>query len=263
MKHYKDKVAVITGAGSGIGRALARQLALSGCHLALSDVNAQGLEETVALMDKGDIRLVHHRVDVTDRAAVKAYAAELESEFGAIDLLFNNAGIAGKHAPMQDYEYSDFEKVLDVNLWGTICCTKEMLPLLLRAGEPQLVNFSSILGLVAVARNGAYTASKFAVRGYTEALQLEFADSHLHVSCVHPGFIATNIAVAANASAEMIETFKIRGMSPDHCARIILKSVAKRRRRIVVTPLAHALDYLQRVAPSGYRRIAAPILSNH
>lgn len=263
MEHYQNKVAVITGAASGIGRALAQQLARFGCHLALSDVNEAGLRETVASIQNPDIRLISHRVDVSDRNAVAEYADLLQREFGLVDILFNNAGIAGKHADMQDYDYSDYETVLNVNLWGTIHCSHEMLPLLMRSDQPQLVNFSSILGLVAPARSGAYAASKFGVRGYTEALQMEYADSPLIVSCVHPGFIATNIAAAANASAEMVEKFRTQGMPPQRCAEILLKQVAKGRRRIVITRLAKVLDCLQRLAPSGYRRIAAPVLANH
>jgi len=196
MTYYQGKVAVITGAASGIGRALAQQLAQSGCNLALSDINTQGLDETVASISNEQVRVITHVLDVSDRAAVKAYACLVRSEFGAVDLLFNNAGIAGRHIAMQEYEYSDYDTVLNVNLWGTIHCTHEFLPLLLQANRPQLVNFSSILGLVAPAKNGAYAASKFAVRGYTEALQMEYAATPLTVSCVHPGFIATNIAAA-------------------------------------------------------------------
>jgi NAD(P)-dependent dehydrogenase (short-subunit alcohol dehydrogenase family) len=260
MSHYRGKIAVITGAGSGIGRALAQQLARQGCHLALSDVSEAGLEQTVASIDSDDLRIHVAILDVSDRIAVGAYASQLSAEFGAVDILFNNAGIAGRHRRIEDYEYSDYEKILDVNLWGTIHCTHEILPLLLRAQSPHLVNFSSIFGLVTTQNCGAYAASKFAVRGYTESLQTEFADSHLSVSCLHPGIVATTIATASDAPAHVVGAFSDQGITPEQCADIILRKVARRQRRIRITSLAFILDYVQRLFPSSYRRITGPLL---
>lgn len=260
MSCYKDRIAVITGAGSGIGRALAQQLAASDCHLALSDVNMDGLEETVRSITNTGARVLSQQLDVSERSAVQDYARLLQREFGRIDLLFNNAGIAGPHVAFQGYDYAEFRRVLDVNLWGTVNCTFALLPLLLKSPTPQLVNFSSVLGLVAPNSASAYGTSKFAVRGFTESLQREFAGGPLRVTSVHPGLIATNIAAAADVSPDIVELFRSKGMPPDRCAAIILRGVARRRRRILITPLAYLLDYLQRLSPTGLDRIKARLI---
>lgn len=258
--HYDGKIAVITGAGSGIGQALARQLAAAGCHLALSDVNAAGLEDTRALVGSSGVRVWCETLDVADWSAVRAYAALLEQQFGRADLLFNNAGVAGRHELFPQYGYEDFRRVIDVNLWGTVNCTYALLPLLLRSEAPQLVNVSSIFGIVGPQAASAYATSKYAVRGFSEALQRDFSDGPLAVTCVHPGLIATNLVVAAGTSQEIVDLFRTRGMSAERCAAIILGGVAKRRRRIVITPLARMLDALQRLSPAGLNRIKGRLI---
>ena len=261
LSQFRNRVAVITGAGSGMGRALACQLASAGCHLALSDINVSGLNETVALLPvRGSLKVTSHSLDVADRQAVTDYAAQVIADHQQVDLLFNNAGIAGRSLELADYDYSDYEQVLDVNLWGVIHCTHAFLPHLLDNPGSHLVNISSIFGLVAPPNTGSYVISKFAVRGYTEALRSELQAKNVHVSCVHPGMIATNIVAAADAADDVVKKFARSGLAADKAARIILKGVVKKKARILVSSGAYFIDWLQRLLPSAYRVVMTPLL---
>ncbi len=261
LSQFNNRVAVITGAGSGIGRELACQLASAGCHLALSDINMNGLSETVELLpNRGSLKVTSHCLDVADREAVTDYAGQVIADHQKVDLLFNNAGIAGRSLDMADYDYSDYEHVLDVNLWGVIHCTHAFLPHLLDNPGSHLVNVSSVFGLVAPPKTGSYVINKFAVRGYTEALRTELQSNNIHVSCVHPGMIATNIVAAADAPDAVVEKFARSGLSADKAARIILKGVVKKKARILVSSGTYFVDWLQRLFPSGYRVVMMPLL---
>jgi NAD(P)-dependent dehydrogenase (short-subunit alcohol dehydrogenase family) len=258
---FNNKVAVITGAGSGIGRELALQLAASGCHLALCDINMEGLKGTVSLLPVSDtLRVTTHHLNVSDREAVTDYAGLVIANHKKVDLLFNNAGIAGRAIDMADYDYSDYEHILDVNLWGVIHCTHAFLPYLLANPCSHLVNISSIFGLVAPPRSGSYVISKFAVRGYTEALRTELEPRNVHVSCVHPGMIATNIAASADAPADVVKTFAESGLPAEKAASVILKGVARRKARIRVAGHTYFIDWLQRLFPAGYRALMIPLI---
>lgn len=253
---FNKKVAVITGAGSGIGRELACQLAVNGCHLSLSDINLDGLNETLELLpNKELINVTTHVLDVTDREAVAEHADEVIAQHQKVDLLFNNAGIAGGVLEMVDYDYHDYERVLDVNLWGVIHCTHSFLPHLLANPGSHLVNISSILGLVAATKSGSYVISKFAVRGFTEALRSELRSKNIHISCVHPGMIATNIVASANAPDHIVEQFARDGVSPAKAAHTILKGVARKKARILVAKHTYFIDWLQRLFPSAYHPV--------
>ena len=261
LSPFHNKVAVITGAGSGMGRELARQLAGAGCHLALSDINMSGLKETLKLLpNKRPLTITSHCLDVADREAVSAYADQVIADHKKVDLLFNNAGIAGKMLEMVDYDYSDYETILNVNLWGVIHCTHAFLPHLLANPGSHLVNISSVFGLIAPPNSGAYVISKFAVRGYTEALRTELQSRNIHVSCVHPGMIATNIVTASGATDEVVKKFADSGLSAEKAARKILKGVARKKARILVAGHTYIIDWLQRLFPAGYRRIMMPLL---
>lgn len=262
MDYFADKVAVVTGAGSGLGRALARNLAARGCHLAISDINEANLTDTLQLLpDSGGVTVLATTLDVSDREAFGHYARTVLAQFGRVDIVINNAGISGRDIPMSEYDYAEYERVLKVNLWGVIHGSHEFLPHLIANPGSHLVNISSIFGLVAPPLAGVYCASKFAVRGYTEALRTELGDRGVYVTCVHPGVIATNIAVSAGLAEETVSTFSAKGLSPERAARKILKGVERRKSRVLITFGAYILDCLQRLMPANYRSLMLPIIA--
>ena len=193
MKDLKDKVAAITGAASGIGRALALNLAAEGCHVAIADVNEAGLKETADKVRSSGVRVTTHTVDVANREQVKRYASEVVKAHGSVHLIINNAGV-GIVETMEDVSYEDFEWLIGINLWGVIYGCKEFLPYLKKQQSAHIVNISSVNGILTNPNNGPYCTSKFAVRGFTETLAQELSDTNVKVSCVHPGGIQTNIA---------------------------------------------------------------------
>ncbi len=267
MKDFQNKVAVITGAGSGIGRALARDLAAAGARLALSDVNQVGLQETADSLGLGSDRLITEAFDVADRDAFYAFAERVTGHFGAAHLVFNNAGVA-LGATVEDMSYEDFEWLMGINFWGVVYGTKAFLPHLKAAGEGHIVNVSSVFGLIGVPTQSAYNAAKFAVRGFTEALRQELEMEGGRVSCtsVHPGGIKTNIARNARmgAGVEKItgdvdkarrDFEKMFRTTPEEASQTILKGVKGNKRRVLIGSDARAIDSMQRLMPTAYQRI--------
>ncbi|MEC8878531.1 MAG: SDR family NAD(P)-dependent oxidoreductase [Pseudomonadota bacterium] len=267
MKDFQNKVAVITGAGSGIGRARARDVAAAGARLALSDVNQVGLQETADSLGLGSDRLITEAFDVADRDAFYAFAERVTGHFGAAHLVFNNAGVA-LGATVEEMSYEDFEWLMGINFWGVVHGTKAFLPHLKAAGEGHIVNVSSVFGLIGVPTQSAYNASKFAVRGFTEALRQELEMEGGRVSCtsVHPGGIKTNIARNARmgAGVEKItgDVDKARRdfetmfrTTPEEAAQTILKGVKGNKRRVLIGSDARAIDSMQRLMPTAYQRI--------
>ena len=267
MKDFQNKVAVITGAGSGIGRALARDLAAAGARLALSDVNQVGLQETADSLGLGSDRLITEAFDVADRDAFYAFAERVTGHFGAAHLVFNNAGVA-LGATVEDMSYEDFEWLMGINFWGVVHGTKAFLPHLNAAGDGHIVNVSSVFGLIGVPTQSAYNASKFAVRGFTEALRQELEMEGGRVSCtsVHPGGIKTNIARNARmgAGVEKItgdvdkarrDFEKMFRTTPEEASQTILKGVKGNKRRVLIGSDARAIDSMQRLMPTAYQRI--------
>lgn len=267
MKDFTDKVAAITGAGSGIGRALANDLARRGCHLALSDIDEVGLAETVIQCEGRGVKVTSRRLDVADRDAVEAWATEVVAEHGTVNLVFNNAGVA-LGASIEGMSYDDFEWLMNINFWGVVHGTKAFLPHLKASGEGHLVNVSSVFGLFSVPSQSAYNAAKFAVRGFTDALRMELEIEGAPVSCttIHPGGIKTNIAKSARMDAsaaafgdggssdEMAAEFdKILMTTPEKAARQILKAVERNRRRALIGPDAKALDLVSRMPAAIYQ----------
>ena len=264
MKTFRGRVAAVTGAGSGIGRALARELAARGAHLALSDINEAGLAETVMLCEGpgAAAKITSQRVDVADRDTVYAWADQVVADHGRVNLIFNNAGV-GLAATIEAMSYEDFEWLMSINFWGVVYGTKAFLPHLKAAGEGHVINLSSVFGLVSVPGQAAYNAAKFAVRGFTDALRMELQMEGSPVSCttVHPGGVKTNIArnarvdpsVAATLShpgAAADEFDKLARTSPESAARQILAGVMRDRRRVLVGPDATAIDLISRL-PAG------------
>lgn len=267
MKSFKNKVAAITGAGSGIGRALALKLAAEGCDLSLSDVNTQGLAETVQQAEALGVKVTSQKVDVAQLEQVRAWAAETVRAHGKVNMIFNNAGVA-LGSTVEGMSYEELEWLMGINFWGVIYGTKEFLPLLKASGEGHIINISSIFGLGAQPSQAAYNASKFAVRGYTEALRQELDLQKCGVSstCVHPGGIKTNIAKAArmNDSLKSIGIDPRKGqqnfekflhVTPDDAADAILNGVKKNARRVLIGAEAYAFDAMQRLLPTGYQRL--------
>ncbi|HSY15216.1 MAG TPA: SDR family NAD(P)-dependent oxidoreductase [Jatrophihabitantaceae bacterium] len=265
MSRFAGRIAVITGAGSGIGRALACQLAADGAVLAISDVDEIGLAETVVRARALGARVRHDRLDVVDRDAVLAYADSVAAEFGAIHLVVNNAGVAHT-GDVLDMTFGEIERVMDVNFWGVVNGTKAFLPHLIASGDGNIVNLSSLFGLIAMPGQAAYNASKFAVRGFTEALRIEMliAKQPVKVTAVHPGGIKTSIARNGTATgaldAGLLADFfdaKLARMEPAKAAAIILRAAAAGRPRILVGVDAWVLHLVGIVAGAGYERLFA------
>jgi len=269
VKILDDKVVVITGAGSGIGRALALNLARRGSLLALSDVDEVGLAETVAQATRaGAIRVRSDRLDVADRDAFARYALDIVQDFGRVNVIINNAGVA-LAGDFNDLEYNDIDWIIGINFWGVVHGTKEFLPHLITSGEGHVVNISSLFGLLSIPGQSMYNATKYAVRGFTEALREEMlvAGHPVGVTAVHPGGIKTAIARNGRYSAredavEAAAIFdeKMATMSPERAAEIIVtKGVLGGRARVLVGLDAHALHHFARLTGSRYQDVVAAV----
>lgn len=260
------KIAVITGAGSGIGRALAEDLAGRGAHVALSDIDDAGLAETVRRCEGRRVKVTSEHLDVTDRVAVQTWAGEVVEAHGRVNLIFNNAGVAAG-ATVDRMSYEDMEWLINIDFWGVVHGTRAFLPYLRAAGEGHVVNLSSVFGLIAIPSQSAYNAAKFAVRGYTDALRLELDLEASGVSCttVHPGGIKTNIArnariddsvaaVAGDPSSAAANFERMLVTSPEKAARQILTAVLRNRRRALIGPDAKVIDLVSRLPAGVYQR---------
>lgn len=269
MKTFPDKVAAISGAGSGIGRALALELARRGAHLALADIDEGGLGATADACRALGVRVTLHAVDVAQREQVFRWAEEAVRSHGAVHLLFNNAGVA-LAAMAESQQPADVEWLMGINFWGVVHGTQAFLPHLKASGAGHVVNLSSLFGLIAMPMQSAYNASKFAVRGYTEALrmELELEGAPVSATCVHPGGVATRIAFAARLDpaalkfagreeAEQRERSNrlLQTTTPESAARKILAGVQRNARRVVVGPDARVLDLLSRLLGASYQSL--------
>jgi short-subunit dehydrogenase len=267
MKNFKNKVAAITGAASGMGRTLAVELAKRGCHLSLSDVNEAGLAETADLARKLGVKVTTQKLDVSNREAVFAWADQTAMDHGQVNLIFNNAGVA-LTVNLDIVQQRDFDWIMGINFWGVVYGTQAFLPHLKKSRDGHVINTSSLFGLMAVPSQGTYNASKFAVRGYTEALrmELEMAGEGVSATCVHPGGIATNIAKAGKIDPGMerisgvsIEKQRkladklINVTTAESAALQILKAVENNERRVLVGPDAKMLDKIVRLLGSAYQ----------
>jgi NADP-dependent 3-hydroxy acid dehydrogenase YdfG len=268
VKTLEDKVVVITGAGSGIGRALAVDLARRGSLLAISDVDDEGLAETVDLVKGAGAREVRSdHLDVADRAAFTSYAADVAAQFGRVNVAVNNAGVA-LAGDLADLDYSDMEWIVGINFWGVVHGTKEFLPHLIASGDGHVVNISSLFGLISMPGQSAYNATKYAVRGLTEALREEMlvAGHPVGVTAVHPGGIKTAIARNARVSAhedkaETARLFdeKLARMTPDRAAEIIVRGILRNQARVLVGIDAHALHHFAKLTGSRYQDVVARV----
>jgi NADP-dependent 3-hydroxy acid dehydrogenase YdfG len=267
MTTISGKVAVVTGAASGIGRALAYDLARRGAKLALSDVDVAGLGETARHARVIGATVHEQRLDVTDRAGVLDYAEKVVAEYGAVNIVINNAGVAF-HGDVEEMTFEQIERVMDVDFWGVVNGTKAFLPHLIASGDGHLVNISSLFGLLSMPSQSAYNAAKFAVRGFTESLRQEMivAGHPVEVTCVHPGGIKTAIARNAGAAkghdaTELAAFFdaKLAKTTAESAAKTILRAVTRNRARTVVGIDAKVLDALVRLLGSRYQRLFATV----
>ncbi len=266
MSIFEDKTAVITGAGSGIGKALALALGAEGCHLAISDVNQEGLAETQSRLADMGVRVHAEILDVADRAAFYGYAERLIKNFGPVQIVINNAGVS-LTADLLNVSYEDYEWIFNINFWGMVYGSKAFLPHLLEQEEAWITNVSSIFGIVAVPTQGTYVSTKFAIRGFTETLREELLETKVNVACVHPGGIKTNIArsgkydpktLGTSDNERLIRNFdKLAPTTPEQAAQVILQGMEKRQARIIIGKDAKRLAWLQRLFPSGYQKIVA------
>ena len=259
----EGRTAVVTGGGGGIGRAIAVSLARRRCHLALADIDEAGMEGTAELVRSYGVRVTLHRLDVADRAAVAGFPAVVAAEHGGVALLFNNAGVA-VGGTFEQVSEEDFEWLFEINFWGVVRMTRAFLPLLRASKDARIVNLSSVFGLVAPPEQVAYAASKFAVRGFSEALRHELEGSGVGVTVVHPGGVATSIAerarVPAGVSAEEVarrhERFrKLLRLPPEVAGEIIVRGVERRRPRVLVGSDAKVMSLIARALPVSYWKV--------
>lgn len=262
MKDLHGKVAVITGAGSGIGRALAYRLHREEVALALADIDLQGLKKTEELLQKENrgIRLQIYPVDVSNRERVYEFAKNVTDSFGKVDILINNAGVSSS-GKVLELTYGTLEWTININLWGVIYCTKAFLPYLANATEASIINVSSVYGLLGIPGQAAYCASKFAVRGFTESLRQELFGSHITVTVVFPGGIKTNIARNSRSDYQLTpETYEKAlqrfeeslKTTPEEAARLIIQGIKNKSPRVLIGKDARKIDFLARLKPNTY-----------
>lgn len=267
MKEFNNKVAVVTGASSGIGRALALNLANRGTHLALCDVDEIGLAETAGIARKAGSEVTIAVVDVADRAAVESFADQVLEDHGRVNLVFNNAGVA-LSATVEGESYEDFEWLMGINFWGVVYGTKAFLPHLRATGDGHIVNLSSVFGMIGLPSQSAYNSAKFAVRGFTESLRIELKmqDCGVSATSIHPGGIRTNIIKNAridssvgilgqNAESARTDFEKAFITTPRRAAKVILGAVERDKPRAMVGPDGHLFDVVSRLPPRLYQSL--------
>jgi NAD(P)-dependent dehydrogenase (short-subunit alcohol dehydrogenase family) len=257
VKNLADKVAVITGAGSGIGRALAQALAVEGCHLALVDIDAAGLQATAQLLAGKPVRISTHVASVADRERMAVLPAEIDSEHGAIHILFNNAGVT-LNKSFEDHSLDDMDFVLGINLWGVLYGCHYFLPYLKKHSEAHIINTSSMAGFLGFPNQSSYSLTKAAVKALSETLRVELAYYNIGVTSIHPGAIKTNILTAAlqkSGDANLEDTKKMAalvdrfGKTPEYLAERVVKAVKANRMRVLIGVDAYIIDWLKRLLP--------------
>ncbi|HOY17655.1 MAG TPA: SDR family oxidoreductase [Haliscomenobacter sp.] len=258
MKDFSKKIAVITGAGSGMGRELAIQLAGAGAKVVLNDWNEASLNETIQLIERNGGSAGGRAFSVADRSEVYNFAQETVNRFGGVDIVVNNAGISLLQQKIESTPYELFEKVININMWGVIYGSKAFIPFLKERPEAALVNVSSIFGIAAYPDQGPYVTAKFAVRGFTETLRQELAKTSVAVTCVHPGGIKTNIVRNIDTTQKArLDKFsdvfdRMAKMSAADAATRIIKGIQRKEKRVIVGKDALFMDKIARLFPSNY-----------
>jgi NAD(P)-dependent dehydrogenase (short-subunit alcohol dehydrogenase family) len=258
-----NRVAVLTGAGGGIGRATAFCLARRGCHLALADIDGPAVEKVAEEARRLGVRATHHVLDVADRAAVAAFPGLVDAVHGRVDLVINNAGVA-LGGSFEQIQPEDFDWLMEINFHGVVRMTRAFLPHLRESDEARIVNVSSIYGIISPPGQSAYSASKFAVRGFSNALRHELEGTTVGVSVVHPGGVATAIARNARAPKDAPRHEIERGravaqrllrMPPERAGEIIVRGIERRQARIFVGSDARIVALLERLSPIHYWKL--------
>ncbi len=261
MLNLKGRTAVVTGAAGGIGRAIATSLARRGCNLALADINDEALERTAAeIAAAPGVRISKHHLDVSDRDAVAAFPDRVIAEHTGVDVLVNNAGVA-LGGTFEQISEADFEWLFGINFWGVVRMTRAFLPLLHQSDDARIVNLSSIFGIIAPPGNTAYSASKFAVRGFSESLRHELRKTCIGVTVVHPGGVATSIVRSARMpktnspdeeEAKRKSFEAILTLPPATAGETIVRGVERRKARVLVGSDAKVLALIERLMPVRY-----------
>ncbi len=262
MKQFRDRVAVITGAGSGIGRALAHALADEGCHLALVDVDEERLEAAQIELGETDRKVTTYVVDVADREAMEKLPGHVVADHGAAHIVINNAGVTVV-GDVETQSFEDLDWIVGINWWGVLYGCKFFIPILKRQEEAHIVNLSSMFGLIGLPTQGAYCATKAAVRSLSETLSAELAHTNVRVTSVHPGGIRTNIATAARWDkdapqtdrADLTDFFDGLRVGPDHAAKRIIGAMRAERTRQIICVETYAVDWVKRLFPAGVTRL--------
>ena len=266
----EGRTAVVTGAASGIGRAIAVSLAQRGCNLALADIDEIGMAGTADLTKGNSINVSRHYLDVADRTAVAAFPDIVADEHGGVDVLVNNAGVAvgGTFEQVAD---EDFEWLFEINFWGVVRMTRAFLPLLRASEDARIVNLSSVYGLIAPPEQVAYAASKFAVRGFSEALRHELEGTNIGVTVVHPGGVATSIAEKARIPAGVSEEEvarqlkkhrKLLRLPPEIAGETIVRGIERRQARILIGSDAKTISLIARLLPVSYWKPLTRLMGN-
>ncbi len=264
MKNFTDKICVVTGAGSGIGRATAYALGKQGAQLILTDINGKNVKATATTIKEQGGKADAHIIDAADRDAAFALADKVKKKYGGADFILNNAGVVNV-GEVQRLTMDDFNFVMDIDFWGVVHGTQAFLPHMLEKNSGHIANISSVFGLIGVPRQAAYNSAKFAVLGFTEALRHDLAETNIGVSCIHPGGIDTNIARNARliqeedteeTRAEFAANFKeVAKTTPDKAAQVILKGVRKNKARILIGADAYFIEWIVRLFPTRYNKV--------
>jgi len=260
MKNLKNKVAVITGAGAGIGRELALACADEGCHVAISDIDKKALRETEALVKNRDVRVFSEVLDVSNKKTMNEYPQKVCDKLGTVDIVINNAGVCAL-ATVEEHSIEDYEWLMGVNFWGVLYGSKFFISHLRKETETYIVNISSVFGLVSMPNLSSYSAAKFAVRGFTESLRHELNDTNINVISVFPGGVKTDFSKKARFEStpgksnhnEFNDIFEKYSMSTaESTAQKIIRGIKKSKKRIRIGPDAISGDYLLRLMPIRY-----------